>query len=66
MSILQGELVMWTEDITGYNRREPTAVLYVVRPVHHVNHPLGVGIAKVGIMGRTIVYLYSVQDLGQL
>ena len=45
---------------------EHVPVLLVVSPVHDVDHPLGVGVAKVGVVRRPVVHHGLVYRVGRL
>ena len=57
MSVLKVELVVGSEHVAGNHRGEDPAVLLAVAAVHHVQHPLGVGVAKVGRVRGSVVNL---------
>ena len=57
VAILHVEVVVGSEHVGRYDGREAAAVLLVVGPVLHVHQSLGVAVAEVGRVRRTVVNL---------
>ena len=57
MPVLKVELVVGSEHVAGDHRGEEPSVLLAVAAVHHVQHPLGIGVAKVGRVRGAVVNL---------
>ena len=55
MSLLNAEVVIRTKYIGRNNRRKQTTMLLIVSMVQDVNHSLGIGVAQMGGVGRSIV-----------
>jgi len=55
VGILKIVVVMGTKDVGRNDRGEVAAILLVVSLVLNINHTLGVSVAKVGLVRRTIV-----------
>ena len=55
VAVLDREVVMRAEDVRRHDGREVAAVLLVVAPAEHVDHPLGVRIPFVGGVRRAVV-----------
>ena len=65
-SLLDIEIIMRAKHITGYDRGELTAILFMIGFVLNINHSLGVRVAKVGRMWRSIVnhgFIYGITGL---
>jgi hypothetical protein len=57
MSFALLEIIMRSKNIARNDRGEHASMLLIVSMVLHINQPLGMAVAKVGRMGRTIVHL---------
>lgn len=66
MAAFEVEIVVRTENVARHHRGELTAMLFVVRFVHHVNQAFGVAVAEVGRMRWTIVDLKLNHQCGKL
>ena len=66
MALLDVEVVVRPEHVTGDDGGEHAAVLLVVGLVLDVDHPLGVGVAEVGGVRRTVVDHGLVYGVGRL
>lgn len=56
MTIFQGKIIVWTEDVRRNNTCKLTTILFMVSTILDINHPFRIGIAKIGRMRRSIVY----------
>ena len=57
VSVVDAEVVVGPEDIAGDDGAVLPTVLLGIALVHHIDHALGIAVAKVGVMGRSIVNL---------
>lgn len=66
VAVLQVVVVMGTVHVGGDHAGEVAAVLLVVGPVEDIDHPLGVRVAKVGVMRGPVVDHGLVDGIGGL
>ena len=66
MAVADVEVVVGTEDVAGDDGGKFAAVLLSVSSVHHVQHALGVAVAEVAVVGRSVVDHGFVDGVGGL
>ena len=57
MAILNVEIVVRAKDVTRNDRSKFSTMLLSITPVHYIKHPFCIAVAKVAVMGWSIVYL---------
>lgn len=66
VAVLQVVVVMGAIHIGGDHAGEVAAILLIVGPVEDINHPLGIRVAKVGVMRGPIVDHGLINGIGGL
>ena len=57
VAILDVKIIVRAKDVTRNDRSKFSTMLLSITPVHYIKHPFCIAVAKVAVMGWSIVYL---------
>ena len=66
MAILKVKVIMRAKHIAGHNRGEFATMLLSIAAIHHINHPLGIAVAEIAVVRRTIMHHGLINRVGCL